>query len=134
MQKAGAKSVVSPNKIGGMRLASEMLRPHVVSFLDLMLKEHTRTLRIEEIVIKSASPWADKPLGDLNLRTRYNLLPMALKNASGTAETAQNFWVNPPDNIRMKSGVVIIVMGDVHDIQKAREDSVKSHTFAAMKV
>jgi hypothetical protein len=34
----------------------------------------------------------------------------------------------------MKSGVVIIVMGDVHDIQKAREDSVKSHTFAAMKV
>jgi voltage-gated potassium channel len=134
MQKAGANSVVSPNKIGGMRLASEMLRPHVVSFLDLMLKEHTRTLRIEEIVVKSASPWIDKPLGDLNLRMRYNLLPMALKNASGAAETAQNFWVNPPDNIRMKAGVVIIVMGDVHDIQKAREDSGKAHTFAAIKV
>jgi voltage-gated potassium channel len=134
MQKAGANSVVSPNKIGGMRLASEMLRPHVVSFLDLMLKEHTRTLRIEEIVIKSASPWVDKPLGDLNLRLRYNLLPMALKNASGTAESAQNFWVNPPDNIRMKPGVVVIVMGDVHDIQKAREDSLKTHTFVAMKV
>jgi K+/H+ antiporter YhaU regulatory subunit KhtT len=99
-----------------------------------MLKEHTRTLRIEEIVIKSASPWVDKPLGDLNLRLRYNLLPMALKNASGTAESAQNFWVNPPDNIRMKPGVVVIVMGDVHDTQKAREDSLKTHTFVAMKV
>lgn len=49
MIKAGANSVVSPNKIGGMQLASEVLRPHVVSFLDLMLKEQSRTLRIEEI-------------------------------------------------------------------------------------
>jgi hypothetical protein len=34
----------------------------------------------------------------------------------------------------MKPGVVVIVMGDVHDIQKAREDSLKTHTFVAMKV
>jgi len=39
--RAGANSTVSPNRIGGLRLASEVLRPHVVSFLDLMLKEQT---------------------------------------------------------------------------------------------
>src|SRR5260370_9083408 len=49
MLKAGANSTVSPNHIGGLRMASEMLRPHVVSFLDLMLKEQSRTLRVEEI-------------------------------------------------------------------------------------
>jgi voltage-gated potassium channel len=131
MQKAGANSVVSPNKIGGMRLASEMLRPHVVGFLDLMLKEHSRTLRIEEIQISSQSPWIGKGLGELNLRSRFNLLPMALKNASGAAESAQNFWVNPPDNILLKSGVVVIVMGDVQDIHRAKEDSDHRQGLAA---
>ena len=34
LRKAGADSVVSPDFTGGMRIASMMLRPHVVSFLD----------------------------------------------------------------------------------------------------
>jgi voltage-gated potassium channel len=121
MQKAGADSVVSPNRIGGLRLASEILRPHVVGFLDLMLKEQSRTLRIEDLVISEGSPWSGKQLGELDLRNRYNLLPMALKNA-GT-EAGQNFWVNPPDTIAVKGGVVVIVMGDVSDIRRARADA-----------
>jgi voltage-gated potassium channel len=130
MIKAGANSVVSPNKIGGMRLASEVLRPHVVSFLDLMLKEQSRTLRIEEIAVKTGSGWIGKTLGEINLRSRHNLLPMAIKDANGTKEGAQNFWVNPPDNIAMKDGVVVIVMGDVHDIHRAKDECCRSHTFA----
>lgn len=123
MQKAGADSVVSPNRIGGLRLASEILRPHVVGFLDLMLKEQSRTLRIEDLVIPEGSPWSDKPLGTLNLRSKYNLLTMAIKNA-GLSEGGQNFWVNPPDTILVKGGIVIIVMGDVTDIRRARGDAV----------
>jgi len=123
IQKAGADSVVSPNRIGGMRLASEVLRPHVVSFLDLMLKEQSRTLRIEEIVLPQNSPWTGKQLGGLELRKHYNLLPMALKNAGSSAEDGQNFWVNPPDEVGLKPGMVIIVMGDVSDIRRARSDA-----------
>lgn len=123
MQKAGADSVVSPNRIGGMRLASEILRPHVVGFLDLMLKEQSRTLRIEEIVLPQDSPWVGRQLGELDLRKNYNLLPMALKNAGSAAENGQNFWVNPPDDVSLKPAVVIIVMGDVTDIRRARGDA-----------
>ena len=131
MQKAGADSVVSPNMIGGMRLASEILRPHVVSFLDLMLKEQSRTLRIEDLEIPSASGWEGRQLGSLNLRDRYNLLPMAVKNAQ-QGRVGQDFWVNPPDSVVMRPGVVIIVMGDVRDIRRAREDAAsKSSVFAA---
>jgi voltage-gated potassium channel len=123
MQKAGADSVVSPNRIGGLRLASEILRPHVVGFLDLMLKEQSRTLRIEDLVVPEGSPWTGRPLGQLDLRNRYNLLPMALKNAGNEGDANQNFWVNPPDNIGVKGGIVIIVMGDVNDIRRARADA-----------
>ena len=132
MQKAGANSVVSPNMIGGLRLASEVLRPHVVGFLDLMIKEKSQTLRIEEIVIGESSPWVGKPLGDLQLKARFNLLPMAIKNALTTSD-GKGFWVNPPDNITLKSGLVVIVMGDVADIRRAREDAVHSSVFAAVK-
>jgi voltage-gated potassium channel len=128
MQKAGADSVVSPNRIGGLRLASEILRPHVVSFLDLMLKEQSRTLRIEDVVIPDDSPWSGKPLGQLDLRSRYNLLPMAIKNTGGGTE--QNFWVNPPDTIVVKGGIVIIVMGDVVDIKRARGDASGTPSMA----
>lgn len=124
MQKAGANSVVSPNMIGGLRLASEVLRPHVVGFLDLMLKEQSRTLRIEEVLVTSSSPWAGRSLGSINLRGQYNLLPMAVKNAA-VNPTGQNFWVNPPDTVAMNEGMIIIVMGDVSDIRKARQDAAK---------
>jgi voltage-gated potassium channel len=127
MLKAGANSVVSPNMIGGLRLASEVLRPHVVGFLDLMLREQSRTLRVEEIVIQEHSPWHGKSLGSVNLRSHYNLLPMAVKGAN--SQSGQNFWVNPPDMVTLSTGVIIIVMGDVNDIRKARSDA--SHVPAA---
>ncbi len=120
IMKAGANSVVSPNHIGGLRLASEVLRPHVVGFLDLMLKEQSRTLRIEEIQVAEGSSWVGKPLGELGLRTKFNLLPMAVKHAP---EVSQSLWVNPPDSITMKPGIIIIVLGDMADLRRAREEA-----------
>jgi voltage-gated potassium channel len=118
LSKAGANSSVSPNAIGGLRLASEVLRPHVVGFLDTMLKEQSRTLRIEEIEFRSGSHWLGRSLGQLNLRQSYNLLPMAVKEAMG--ESDSKFMVNPPDSFAMQEGTVLIVIGDVADIRKAR--------------
>src|SRR6266403_943769 len=60
MLRAGANATVSPSQIGGLRMASELIRPHVVGFLDLMLKEQGKTLRVEEIEIQASSPWAGK--------------------------------------------------------------------------
>src|SRR5438552_10812190 len=74
MLRAGANSTVSPSQIGGLRMASELIRPHVVGFLDLMLKEQGKTLRVEEIEVKPSSPWSGSVLHDLNLKGRYNLL------------------------------------------------------------
>jgi voltage-gated potassium channel len=120
--KAGANSTVSPNRIGGLRLASEVLRPHVVSFLDLMLKEKSHTLRIEEIDIAPGCRWAGMPLQDMKLRARYNVMPLAVKNCGG--DSNPNFWVNPPDVLVLREGAVVIVMGNVEDIRRAREEAM----------
>lgn len=127
MTKAGADATVSPNRIGGMRMASEALRPHVVGFLDLMLREHSRTLRIEEIDIAGTSPWIGNTLQQLNLRSRYNLLVLATKDADSDA----HFRPNPADDAVVTDGTVIIVMGDVQDLHRARHDAHHNHRHLA---
>lgn len=123
--KAGANSTVSPNRIGGMRMASEALRPHVVGFLDIMLKEHGRTLRIEEIDVPSNSPWVGSALHQVDLRHKFNLLPLAIKQDDGS------FLPNPPDNHTVAAGTVIIVMGDVSELKRARHAASGAGILAA---
>ena len=50
LKRIGADAIVSPDFTGGMRIASSMLRPVVVSFLDEMLRTDDK-LRVEEITI-----------------------------------------------------------------------------------
>ena len=121
MLRAGANSTVSPSHIGGLRMASELIRPHVVGFLDTMLKEQGRTLRVEEIEVKPTSPWAGSALHELNLKGRYNLLVLGLKRP--LAEDSSDLLINPPDNSILDKEQIIIAMGDVKDIQRARQDA-----------
>jgi voltage-gated potassium channel len=127
MLKAGANSAVSPNHIGGLRLASEVLRPHVVGFLDLMLQERSRILRIEEVEVLEGSGWIGLPLNAIKLQARYNLLPLALKNSGDPR--APRFWVNPPENVVTQAGMVIIVMGDMNDVRRAPRGKLPSPRF-----
>lgn len=120
MLRAGAKATVSPSRIGGLRMASEAIRPHVVGFLDLMLKSQSQTLRVEEIEVREHSPWAGTALSELKIHSRHNLLVLAVKNA-GAADG--KLWVNPPENLRLQRGAAIIVMGDVKDIHEARHEA-----------
>jgi voltage-gated potassium channel len=121
MLRAGADTAVSPNAIGGLRLASEALRPHVTSFLDLMLREKSHTLRIDEIIVPAGSPWLGQSLDDLKFRARYHLVPLAVKTSTG--EHRNDFMVNPPDTLALQGGTVLIVMGDVAEVQRARQEA-----------
>lgn len=119
MTRAGANSTVSPSQIGGLRLASEVIRPHVVGFLDRMLKEQGSTLRVEEIEVEASSKWAGTALHDLNLKGQYNLLILGLTNRGAGSDS--DLVINPPDNAVVPSQGVIIAMGDMKDIQRARQ-------------
>jgi voltage-gated potassium channel len=127
MTKAGANSTVSPNHIGGMRMASEVLRPHVVGFLDLMLKEQSKTLRLEEIDIGKTSPWVGKSIKDLTIKNRFGILVLAVKSA--VAVRGARFHVNPPPDHLLAPGEVVIVMGDVKEIIKARKEAQHDEAF-----
>jgi voltage-gated potassium channel len=79
LKTVGASAVISPSFIGGLRMASEMIRPTAVSFLDAMLRETDRNLRIEEIAIHEKG----KTLGDLGLEQYANTLLLAIREPDG---------------------------------------------------
>ena len=113
--RAGANSAVSPNMIGGLRLASELIRPSVVTFLDSMLRDTASTLRVEEIAIAEGSPWNGKTLRELDLHGRFDLLPLAVKSANGTLKC------NPRAETALSGGSVLVVLGEESNRWKASE-------------
>jgi Trk K+ transport system NAD-binding subunit len=96
-----------------------------------MLQEKSRTLRIEDIEVGSASPWAGSALQALNARGKYNLLVLAVKTAEGKES---HFRPNPPDDFKLEPGSVVVVMGDVNDIRRARHDAAHDKTTAVAAV
>ncbi len=129
MLKAGANSTVSPNHIGGLRLASEVLRPQVVEFLDLMLKERSHTVRVEQIEIPQGSSWIGSSLDQLNLKARYRLMPLAVKNFGPREKSG--FLANPPGDQIVRGGAIVIVMGDINDVNQARDEAQPGHAEEA---
>jgi voltage-gated potassium channel len=99
MRKAGADAIVSPNFTGGMRIASAMIRPHVVSFLDEMLRSEHK-LRLEEVLIPDN--FEARPIGDINLKGASYVL-LAVRRADD--------WVfNPPAEFVVEPGHTLIIM------------------------
>ena len=111
----GANAAISPNMIGGMRLASELIRPSVVSFLDVMLRDQSGTMRVDEITVVEGSSWVGKKLKEIDLHGRHELLVLAIRHSDGSVK------YNPRDDMAMASGDVLVVMGDVANAWKARD-------------
>lgn len=114
MRRAGANGIVSPNYIGALRMASEMIRPAAVDFLDSMLRSTRGNLRIHEIVIAEKSPLLDKNIIDAGLKQKFDLLVLGIRNNNKEIEF-------DPDPTRiLASGETLIVMGEVENITRVR--------------
>ncbi len=116
LTKAGANSVVSPNTIGALRIASEMIRPTVVDFLDSMLRSKQGNLRIHQVVITQSTAAVGRTLGNSGLSERFGILVLGAKKPGGEIQ------FNPGAPLKIEPGLTMIVMGEVDNIADAQEN------------
>ncbi len=113
--KAGANAVVCPNAIGALRMASEMIRPTAVDFLDRMLRSSHGNLRIHELTVSENSKFSEKEIRHCGLKERYGLLVLGAKTK------AKDIEFNPAPTQKLTAGTTLIVMGAVGQIAKAKD-------------
>ncbi len=113
--RAGADYVVNPDFIGGMRIASEMIRPQVVSFLDRMLRGKDPSVRVEEITLAPGCGLAGQRLEAAGLLEKTGLTPIALQRAGD-----EDFIYNPGPDCRLEAGAVLIVIGSPSQTERLR--------------
>ena len=114
MMRAGANATVSPNMIGGRRLASELVRPTVVEFVDQMLREREDVLRLEEVVITDGSWFVGKSLREVPIRAETKLLVVALR-------VDKKFIYNPEPSTALEVNSVLVVLGASTNVARLRE-------------
>jgi len=110
--KAGADSVVMPNAIGGLRMVSELVRPTVVTFLDVMLRDKDQAVRVEEIPIHPASPAVGKSLAAAGALNVPGVSLVAL------LRTSQPYQFNPDPATILQAGDRLIMLGESSQVQQ----------------
>lgn len=115
LRMAEANEVVCPDSIGGSRMASQILRPHVLSFVDTMLELRDRdSIHIEEVYLRRQDVIREC-LANLKIPQRFGgALVLAIKHDETTHS------VYNPHTVRLKKDDILIMMGPTEEIAKAR--------------
>ncbi|MDO4753399.1 MAG: potassium channel protein [Bacillota bacterium] len=114
--KAGADNTVSSNEIGGNRMASLVLRPTIISFLDTITRAGDVELDLEDIMIGAASSMCNQSLKQVQIPQKIGLTVLATKKKDST-----EIRFNPDPNEAFRPGDSIIVLGTPEQIIALRE-------------
>jgi voltage-gated potassium channel len=109
--RSGADSAVSAGAIGGMRMASELIRPDTVTFLDTMLRD-AANFRVEDIPVGPSH--VGKAIRECEILAAAGILVVALKDEG-------RYTFNPKPNTKLRSGDTLIVIGDPDHVRQAAE-------------
>jgi len=95
---AGANNVISTNYIGGLRMASEMLKPSSTHVLDIMIGQKHKNIKMEEISVTEKED--GKNIGELKVGKFKDALIIAVKSKDNlTFKPVDDFIVKLNDEL-----------------------------------
>lgn len=114
LRRAGADRVVLPYQIGGYHMASMVLRPSVVDYMELEGKNGTAGLEVEEMIVSESSQLAGRRLGkDLTVTGKAGATVIAINGADGSTR------IRPDGTEMIYPGDRLIILGAKADLTDA---------------
>jgi len=113
---AGANNVIMPDKLGGAHMASLVVTPDVLEFVDRLTIEGETTANLEEIAVNDLpKAYLEKTILDLDLRKKTGCTVIGFKASEG------NYIINPEASVKLIADSSLIVLGRPEQIVKLRK-------------
>ena len=113
---AGANNIIMPDKLGGEHMASLVVTPDIIEFVDKLTVTQQGSTNLVEIAINDLSPeYINKTIVDLDMRRKTGCSIIGFKSPE------LDYVINPDANIKLIPGSVLIVLGRPNQIEKLRE-------------
>ena len=113
LKKAGANNVIMPDKVGGSHMASLVMTPDVVEFLDTISTEGIGDINIEELTVSKFPNYHQvKTLRDLEARYKTGCTVIGFKTIDG------NYVINPGADTVLQANSKLFVLGKPAQIIK----------------
>ncbi len=117
LKLAGADNVIMPDKIGGEHMASLVVTPDLVEFLDnLSVSGEDESINVEQVPFKNICPGGqEKAISDLDIRKRTGCSIIGYKTPEG------EYIVNPEPSTILKQHSKLILLGRPLQIEKLKQ-------------
>ncbi|MEZ4859114.1 MAG: NAD-binding protein [Flavobacteriaceae bacterium] len=117
LKLAGADNVIMPDKIGGDHMASLVVVPDLVEFLDnLTVSGEEDSIYVEQVPFEKVCPsGAEKAIEDLDLRKKTGCSIIGYKTPEG------EYIVNPEPSLILKKNSKLILIGRPHQIENLKQ-------------
>lgn len=113
---AGANKVVMPDKIGGDHMASLVVMPDLVTFMDQLSTEGKSTTNLEEVEIADFADQVNcQSIRDLDLRSKTGCTIIGYITPNGT------YIINPEPELELEPKGKVIVLGRPEQIQRLNQ-------------
>ena len=113
---AGAANVIMPDKLGGAHMASLVVTPDLLEFVDRLALEGESIANLEEVAINDLPvKYINKTILDLDLRRQTGCTVIGLKTSIG------DYIINPESTSIMEKNTSLIVLGRPEQILKLRK-------------
>ena len=120
LKRAGADRVISPYEIAGRRMASTVLQPAVVNFLDVIIHEEGMDLRLEEVSLDPSSPLVGQSLRQIDAAAKTGAIIVGVLDPHGTPRALTGGTQRITDLI-FSIGDTLIALGSdgqINDLKK----------------
>ncbi len=113
---AGAHNVIMPDKLGGEHMASLVVAPDVIEFVDRLTVEMETTANLEEILVNDLpEKYLNKTILDLDLRKQTGCTVIGYKTPE------RDYIINPEASMELLNDSSLIVLGRPEQITKLRQ-------------